>query len=57
VACDSLSLKGDERWALTFSGFRTDSLRGLRRIATCYDRNATNFYATTCLVAPINYWL
>nr|WP_085948959.1 IS5 family transposase [Komagataeibacter rhaeticus] len=32
-------------------------LKDFRRIATRYDRNATNFHAAICLVATVSYWL
>ncbi len=32
-------------------------LKGFRRIATRYDRNASKFLATVCIVATVSYWL
>ena len=32
-------------------------LKDFRRIATRYDRSATNFLAAVCLAARISYWL
>jgi transposase len=32
-------------------------LKDFRRIATRYDRNATNFLAAVCLAAAVSYWL
>ena len=32
-------------------------LKDFRRIATRYDRNATNFPAAACLAAAVSYWL
>lgn len=32
-------------------------LKDFRRIATRYDRNATNFLAAVCLAAIVSYWL
>ena len=32
-------------------------LKDFRRIATRYDRNATNFLAAVCLAATVSYWL
>ncbi|MGY2995040.1 transposase [Mesorhizobium sp. URHB0026] len=32
-------------------------LKDFRRIATRYDRSATNFLATVCLAATVSYWL
>jgi transposase len=32
-------------------------LKDYRRIATCYDKLATNFLGTICLVAAITWWL
>ncbi len=32
-------------------------LKGFRRVATRYDRNATNFLAAVCIAATVSYWL
>jgi len=32
-------------------------LKDFRRIATRYDRNATNFLAAVCIAATVSYWL
>ncbi|MBC9009764.1 transposase [Acetobacter tropicalis] len=32
-------------------------LKDFRRIATCHDRDATNFHAAHCLAAVVSYWL
>ncbi len=32
-------------------------LKDFRRIATCYDRSATNFLAPVCIAATVSYWL
>ncbi len=32
-------------------------LKDFRRIATRYDRSATNFLAAVCLAATVSYWL
>ena len=32
-------------------------LKDFRRVATRYDRSATNFLAAVCLAATISYWL
>ena len=32
-------------------------LKDFRRIATCYDRLATNYLAAVCLAATVSYWL
>jgi transposase len=32
-------------------------LKDFRRIATRYDKNATNFLAAVCLAATVSYWL
>ncbi len=32
-------------------------LKDFRRIATRYDRNATNFLAAVCSAATVSYWL
>jgi transposase len=34
-----------------------DSLKDFRRVATRYDRNATNFLAAVCIAATVSYWL
>jgi transposase len=31
--------------------------KDFRRIATRYDRLATNFLAAVCIAAPVSYWL
>ena len=32
-------------------------LKDFRRVATLYDRNATNFLAAVCIAATVSYWL
>jgi len=32
-------------------------LKDFRRIATRYDRLATNFHAAVCIAAVVSYWL
>jgi transposase len=32
-------------------------LKDLRRVATRYNRNATNFLAAVCIAATVSYWL
>ena len=59
--------KANRRWKNCFSPYlyviATPSrrmfgrLKDFRRIATRYDRSATNFLAAICLAATISYWL
>lgn len=59
--------KANRRWKNCFSPFlyrhrnaierMFGRLKDFRRIATRYDRSATNFLAAICLAATISYWL
>jgi transposase len=59
--------KANRRWKNCFSPYLDRDrnaiermfgrLKDFRRIATHYDRSATNFLAAICLAATISYWL
>ena len=59
--------KANRKWKPTFSPFLYRNrnaiermfcrLKDFRRVATRYDRNATNFLATVCIAAAVCYWL
>jgi transposase len=59
--------KANRKWKTCFSPFLYRNrnaiermfcrLKDFRRIATRYDRNATNFLAAVCLAAAVSYWL
>jgi transposase len=59
--------KANRKWKNCFSPFLYRNrnaiermfcrLKDFRRIATRYDRNATNFLAAVCLAAAVSYWL
>ena len=59
--------KANRRWKNCFSPFlyrdrnaierMFGRLKDFRRIATRYDRSATNFLAAVCLAATVSYWL
>jgi transposase len=59
--------KPNRRWKNSFSPFRYRDrnaiervfgrLKDFRRIATRYDRSATNFLAAASLAATVSYWL
>ena len=59
--------KVNRRWKNCFSPFlyrdrnaierMFGRLKDFRRIATRYDRSATNFLAAVCLAATVSYWL
>ena len=61
------SPKANRRWKNCFSPFlyrdrnaierMFGRLKDFRRIATRYDRSATNFLAAVCLAATVSYWL
>jgi transposase len=63
----NIRLKANRVWKSCFSPvlYRTRNaiermfccLKGSRRIATRYDRLATNFLAAVCLAATLSYWL
>jgi transposase len=38
-------------------GYDFCRLKDVRRVATRYDRLATNFLAAVCLAATVSYWL
>ena len=59
--------EGNRRWKNCFSPFLYRNrnaiermfgrLKDFRRIATRYDRSATNFLAAVCIAAAVSYWL
>ena len=59
--------KANRKWKNCFSPFLYRNrnaiermfcrLKDFRRIATRYDRNATNFLAAVCIAATVSYWL
>ena len=59
--------KANRKWKTCFSPFLYRNrnaiermfcrLKDFRRIATRYDRNATNFLAAVCIVAAVCFWL
>ncbi|SDR59870.1 transposase, IS4 family [Rhizobiales bacterium GAS113] len=59
--------KANRKWKNAFSPFLYRSrnaiermfcrLKDFRRVATRYDRNASNFLAAVCIVATVSYWL
>ena len=59
--------KANRRWKNCFSPFlyrdrnaierMFGRLKDFRRIATWYDRSATNLLAAVCLAATVTYWL
>ena len=66
-AMPNIPPKANRRWKNCFSPFlyrdrnaierMFGRLKDFRRIATRYDRSATNFLAAVCLAATISYWL
>ena len=58
--------KANRKWKNCFSPFLYRNrnaiermfcrLKDFRRIATRYDRNATNFLAAVCIAAAVSYW-
>ena len=66
-AMPNIPPKANRRWKNCFSPFLYRKrnaiermfcrLKDFRRIATRYDRNATNFLAAVCLAATVSYWL
>ena len=65
-AMPNIPPKASRRWKTCFSPFLYRNrnaiecmfrrLKDYRRIATRYDRLATNFLATVCLAATVSYW-
>jgi transposase len=53
--------KANRRWNNCFSPVlyrnRNAIVKDYRRIATRYDRLATNFLAAVCIAAAVSYWL
>jgi transposase len=66
-AMPNIPPKANRRWKNCFSPFlyrdrnaierMFGRLKDFRRIATRYDRSATNFLAAVCLAATVSYWL
>ena len=66
-AAPNIPPKSNRRWKSCFSPvlYRVRNaiermfcrLKDFRRIATRYDRSATNFLAAVCLAATVSYWL
>ena len=66
-ATPNIPPKANRRWKSCFSPYlyrdrnaierMFGRLKDFRRIATRYDRSATNFLAAVCLAASVSYWL
>lgn len=66
-AMPNIPPKANRRWKNCFSPFlyrdrnaierMFGRLKDFRRIATRYDRSATNFLAAVCIAAALSYWL
>lgn len=66
-AMPNIPPKANRRWKNGFSPFlyrdrnaierMFGRLKDFRRIATRYDRSATNFLAAVCIAAAVSYWL
>ena len=66
-ALANIPSKANRKWKNCFSPFLYRNrnaiermfcrLKDFRRIATRYDRNATNFLAAVCIAATVCYWL
>ena len=66
-AMPNLPPKANRKWKNCFSPFLYRNrnaiermfcrLKDFRRIATRYDRNATNFLAAVCIAATVSYWI
>ena len=66
-AMPNIPPKANRKWKNCFSPFLYRNrnaiermfcrLKDFRRIATRYDRNATNFLAAVCIAATVSYWL
>jgi transposase len=66
-AMPNIPPKINRKWKTCFSPFLYRNrnaiermfcrLKDFRRIATRYDRNATNFLAAVCIAATVSYWL
>jgi len=65
-AMPNIPPKANRKWKNCFSPFLYRNrnaiermfcrLKDFRRIATRYDRNATNFLAAVCIAATVSYW-
>jgi transposase len=63
----NIPTKANRKWKNCFSPFLYRNrnaiermfcrLKDFRRIATRYDRSATNFLAAVCIAATVSYWL
>jgi transposase len=66
-AAPNIPPKANRKWKNCFSPFLYRNrnaiermfgrLKDFRRVATRYDRNATNFLAAVCIAATVCYWL
>lgn len=66
-AAPNIPPKANRRWKNCFSPYlyrdrnaierSFGRLKDFRRIATRYDRSATNFLAAVCIAATVSYWL
>jgi transposase len=66
-AAPNIPPKANRTWKPSFSPFLYRSrnaiermfcrLKDFRRVATRYDRSATNFLAAVCIAATVSYWL
>ncbi len=66
-AAPNIPPKANRRWKNCFSPYLYHDrnaiersfgrLKDFRRIATRYDRSATNFLAAVCIAATVSYWL
>ena len=66
-AMPNIPPKANRRWKNCFSPFlyrdrnaierMFGRLKDFRRIATRYDRSATDFLAAVCIAAAVSYWL
>ena len=66
-AAPDIPPKANRRWKNCFSPYlyrdrnaierSFGRLKDFRRIATRYDRSATNFLAAVCIAATVSYWL
>ena len=66
-AAPNIPPKRNRKWKNCFSPYLYRSrnaiermfcrLKDFRRVATRYDRNATNFLAAVCIAAVVSYWL
>jgi transposase len=66
-AMPNIPLKANRKWKNCFSPFLYRNrnaiermfcrLKDFRRVATRYDRSASNFLAAVCIAATVSYWL